>query len=174
MTISSIDDTCGAAAVAGRSSLRAALRIIVASTSCSHFGALQLSQQLLPRHGKAQTTIRYHGSWHQNWSDIQWPKVGDDNDDCEISVLAAATALNGVRKLGLGQLLGGKLVRGRRNRGSGNQEEARPHWLRPPRSKSTLDCPLATSRLLPIAHCLAYRLLLICPSLHLSQSKKTN
>ena len=56
--------------------------------------------------------------------------------------------------------------------GSGNQEEARPHWLRPPRSKSTLDCPLATSRLLPIAHCLAYRLLLICPSLHLSQSEK--
>ena len=46
----------------------------------------------------------------------------------------------------LGPTAGGE-VSPRPEDGSGNQEEARPHWLRPPRSISTLDW------VTPIAHC---------------------
>ena len=122
MTISYIDDTCGAAAAA-RSSLRAALRILLLPSTSSPFCRPQLSQRL-PRHGKAQTSICSRGSKDENWDDdIQRPKVEDDNDKCEISEsAAAATALNGVRKLVGGQLAG-KLVRGQRTAPANQEEE---------------------------------------------------
>ena len=62
-----------------------------------------------------------------------------------ISAFAAvATALNGVRK----QQLGGSFSRP--EDGCSTRRSEGPHWRRPPRSISTLDCcPLVT----PIAHC---------------------
>ena len=53
--------------------------------------------------------------------------------------------------MGPGSWRGGKLVRGQRT-APGTRRRLDPDGWRPPRSISTLDCPLGTSRQLPIAH----------------------